>query len=96
MVIWEVTQACDLVCQHCRASAQPSHHKDQLTFVEGCRLIDQVKGFGSPAPLLVFTGGDPFKRDDIFDLVLRKKCRSYAGSFTFGDPSRHPRPTHGD
>ncbi|MFA5504103.1 MAG: TIGR04053 family radical SAM/SPASM domain-containing protein [Vulcanimicrobiota bacterium] len=73
MVIWEVTQACDLVCQHCRASAQPLHHKDQLTFEQGRDLIDQVKAFGAPAPLLVFTGGDPFKREDLFDLVAYAK-----------------------
>lgn len=73
MVIWEVTQACDLVCTHCRASAQPEHHPKQLSFEQGCRLIDDVRAFGDPAPLFVFTGGDPFKREDIFDLVAYAK-----------------------
>jgi hypothetical protein len=26
LVIWEMTQACDLKCMHCRASAQPQRH----------------------------------------------------------------------
>jgi MoaA/NifB/PqqE/SkfB family radical SAM enzyme len=26
IAIWEVTQACDLACAHCRASAQPDRH----------------------------------------------------------------------
>ncbi len=26
LVIWEVTQACDLACVHCRASAEPFRH----------------------------------------------------------------------
>ena len=26
LVIWEMTQACDLRCVHCRASAQPQRH----------------------------------------------------------------------
>jgi len=31
LVIWEVTQACDLACVHCRASAMPARHQDELT-----------------------------------------------------------------
>lgn len=69
MVIWEVTQACDLVCKHCRASAQPESHPAMLTFEQGCKLIDDVRQFSERPPILVFTGGDPFKRDDLFDLV---------------------------
>ena len=69
MVIWETTQACDLACRHCRAHAQPEAHPEQLTFKDGCRLIDQIIDFGKPNPLVIFTGGDPFKRADIFDLT---------------------------
>ena len=69
MVIWETTQACDLACKHCRAESQPNHHPDMLTFEDGKRLIDQVLDFGKPHPLFVLTGGDPFKREDIFDLT---------------------------
>jgi AdoMet-dependent heme synthase len=69
MVIWETTQACDLACRHCRAEAQPGHNPHALTFAEGCSLIDQIADFGKPSPLVIFTGGDPFKRDDIFDLT---------------------------
>ena len=69
LVIWEVTQACDLACVHCRASAAPSRHPNELTTVEGFRLLEQVREFGSP--LMVFTGGDPLKRPDLFDLMSR-------------------------
>jgi MoaA/NifB/PqqE/SkfB family radical SAM enzyme len=31
LAIWEVTQACDLACKHCRAAAQPMTHPDELT-----------------------------------------------------------------
>ncbi|MCU0228320.1 MAG: TIGR04053 family radical SAM/SPASM domain-containing protein [Bryobacterales bacterium] len=67
LVIWEVTQACDLACRHCRATAQPSRHPAELTTEEGFRLLDQVKGFGHP--LMVFTGGDPLKRPDLLPLL---------------------------
>lgn len=67
LVIWEVTQACDLACRHCRASAQPERHPAELSREEGIELIRQIRGFGDP--LLVFTGGDPLKRPDLFDLL---------------------------
>ncbi len=73
LVIWEVTQACDLACVHCRASAMPGRSSEELTTEEGYRLLDQVKAFGEAkgfgSPLFVFTGGDPLKRPDLFDLI---------------------------
>ena len=69
LVIWEVTRACALACVHCRADAIPCRDPRELTTVEGRRLIDQVRAFGSPPPLLVFTGGDPMRRPDLAELV---------------------------
>lgn len=69
LVIWETTQACDLACRHCRAEARPEHDPLSLSFEEGCGLIDQIESFGLPRPLFILTGGDPFKRADLFDLV---------------------------
>lgn len=69
MVIWEVTQACDLTCLHCRADAQPSLHPRSLTTEEGKRLVEQIASFGRRPPLLVLTGGDPFKRPDLYELI---------------------------
>ncbi|NPV06784.1 MAG: TIGR04053 family radical SAM/SPASM domain-containing protein [Anaerolineae bacterium] len=68
LVIWEATQACDLACRHCRASSQPHRHPEELTSDEARHLIDQVEAFGHPRPLFIITGGDPFKREDLFDL----------------------------
>lgn len=67
IVIWEVTQACDLACLHCRASAQPHRNPLELNTHDGFKLIDQICEFGSP--LLVLTGGDPIKRPDIYDII---------------------------
>ena len=39
LVIWEVTQACDLACAHCRACAQPDRSPAELTTEEGFRLL---------------------------------------------------------
>jgi radical SAM protein len=67
IAIWEVTQACDLACVHCRASAQPDRHPMELSTDEGKRLIDQITGL--KVPVFVITGGDPIKRPDLFELI---------------------------
>lgn len=67
IVIWEVTRACQLKCLHCRAEAQDKPDPRQLDHEEGKRLIDQIREMGNP--LLVFTGGDPLMREDLFDLA---------------------------
>lgn len=67
IVIWEITQACDLACQHCRAEAINWRHPQELTTQEGFDLIDEVHSMGTP--LMVLSGGDPAKREDIFELI---------------------------
>jgi radical SAM protein len=67
LAIWEVTQSCDLACKHCRAAAQPIAHPDELTNAEGKALIDQIAEMH--VPIFVFTGGDPLKRKDVFELI---------------------------
>jgi radical SAM protein len=67
IAIWEVTQACDLACVHCRASAQPNRHPMELSTQEGKHLIDQIAAL--KVPVFVLTGGDPIKRPDLFELI---------------------------
>ena len=67
IVIWEVTQACDLACQHCRASSQPLRSPRELTTGEGKGLIGEIAAM--QVPVFVITGGDPLRRPDIFHLV---------------------------
>lgn len=67
IVIWEITQACDLACRHCRAEAINWRHPKELTTQEGFDLIDEVHSMGTP--LMVLSGGDPVKREDIFELI---------------------------
>lgn len=67
VVIWEMTQACDLACLHCRASAQPSRDPRELSTNEAKRLMDTIRTMGPP--LFVLTGGDPLKRPDTIPLV---------------------------
>lgn len=69
LVIWEVTRACALACVHCRADAIARRDPGELTTAEGRGLIDQIRSFGEPPPILVLTGGDPMWRKDLADLV---------------------------
>ena len=69
IVIWEVTRACQLVCTHCRADAIRSRSPFELTTNEGRQLLDDLASFGAPRPLVVLTGGDPFERPDLPELV---------------------------
>ncbi len=77
LAFWEVTRACDLVCIHCRAEAQPERDTGELTTREGIELIDSILGFGDPLPILVLTGGDPLKRDDLYDLIRHAKGKGF-------------------
>jgi len=71
LAIWEVTQACDLACVHCRASAQPQNHPMELNTAEGKRLIDEIAALR--VPVFVLTGGDPIKRPDLFELIAHAR-----------------------
>lgn len=88
IVIWEVTRACALKCLHCRAEAQYKPDPRQLTFEEGKKLIDQI--YEMDNPLLVFTGGDPLMRDDLYDLAEYAVKKGLRISMT---PSATPRVT---
>jgi radical SAM protein len=85
IVIWEMTQACDLACVHCRACAKPLRHPLELTTAEAQQLIDQVAGLH--VPVFVLSGGDPLKRPDLFSLVEYATMRGVRTSLT---PSATP------
>jgi MoaA/NifB/PqqE/SkfB family radical SAM enzyme len=63
-----MTQACDLVCHHCRACAQPQRHPDELDSGQSKRRIEQLAEFPSRT-MLVLTDGDPMKRAGLVELV---------------------------
>jgi len=85
IAIWEVTQACDLACVHCRAAAQPERHPLELSTEEGKGLIDQIAAL--QVPVFVLTGGDPIKRPDLFELIAHACSKGVRVSLT---PSATP------
>jgi radical SAM protein with 4Fe4S-binding SPASM domain len=69
--VWEVTSACNLSCIHCHASSgKPA--PDELNTEEGLRLMREIASV-KEFRMLVFTGGEPLVRRDVFDLLAYGK-----------------------
>lgn len=82
IVIWEVTRACQLACLHCRADAITRRNPLELSLAEGKRLLEDIASFPMPHPLVVLTGGDPFERPDLTDLVRHGSALGLAMSLS--------------
>lgn len=85
VAIWETTRACDLSCVHCRAAAQSRRSQFELTTEQGFTLINQIADL--KPKVFVITGGDPLKRDDVYDMIRYAKSAGLEPSVT---PSATP------
>ena len=74
LLFWETTAGCNLECVHCRRlDVSRELMQNDLTTQQGRTLIDQVASVGRP--VLVFSGGEPLMRPDIFDLATYAKSK---------------------
>lgn len=67
IVVWEVTKACSLACQHCPIGADASRSPLELSTYEGYKTIDQIASV-EPSRFVI-SGGDPLERDDLYQFV---------------------------
>ena len=67
IVVWNMTKQCNLKCIHCYATATPHPGKDELSAKEGKILLDDIASYG--CPVVLFSGGEPFLRKDLFKLI---------------------------
>ncbi|MFC1823739.1 12,18-didecarboxysiroheme deacetylase, partial [Thermodesulfobacteriota bacterium] len=67
VVVWNVTQACNLRCVHCYAHADESGHDKELTTEQAMVMIDDLADFG--VPVILFSGGEPLLRKDLLKLA---------------------------
>lgn len=84
-IAWEVTRACAYACVHCRADAQHQRDPNELDAAEAFNLIDRIAAFGEglpSGPILIFTGGDPMMRRDLFDLIAYATSKGLRCSLT--------------
>ena len=66
IVVWNSTKACNLRCIHCYYTANALPDPDELTTGEAKGMIDDLATFG--VPVFLFSGGEPFLRDDLYEL----------------------------
>lgn len=88
-IYWELTRACGLACQHCRAEAQHARLPDELDTAQAFAVLDAFRDL-RPAPVVVLTGGDPLERPDFWEIFDHAKS---AGLHVDVAPSATPKLT---
>jgi len=68
IVVWNCTRRCNLHCVHCYANSNDSTHVGELSTQEAKSFIQDLSDFR--IPVLLFSGGEPLLRDDIFELAI--------------------------
>lgn len=66
LIAWEITRRCNLLCSHCRASAEDACYRGELSTDEAFRLIDEILNIGKP--IIILTGGEPLMRADVYEI----------------------------
>ena len=64
---WELTEACNLRCVHCRSSSEIDASEGKFTLEKSKAFIDDIASFASP--VVVLSGGEPLIRKDIFEIA---------------------------
>jgi len=68
VVFWNLTDRCNLSCTHCYSMSGPRRTTEgELTTAEALGLIDDLAEMH--IPLILFTGGEPLIREDIWELA---------------------------
>ena len=69
VVVWNCTRRCNLRCVHCYAHSADQHYSGEMTTEQGVALLEDLAEFG--APVILFSGGEPLLRPDLFELAAR-------------------------
>ena len=78
IVVWNCTPACNLSCSHCYAAY--AGEQKVLSTEQALAVIDDLAAFG--APVLLFSGGEPFARPDIRTLAAYAKEKGLRVTFS--------------
>jgi heme b synthase len=80
LIAWEITRSCNLACRHCRAEAHEAPYPGELTTKQARALIDAFPEVGSP--IIIFTGGEPMLRPDVYELVAYTRAKGLTCAFS--------------
>ncbi|MEI7856551.1 MAG: radical SAM protein [Methanomicrobiales archaeon] len=74
VIFWNLTDRCNLSCTHCYNQSGPGRTTEgELTTAEAIQVIDDLAGMG--VPLILFSGGEPLMRKDIWELAQHARSR---------------------
>jgi len=73
IVVWSTTRTCNLKCVHCYTDSDNVKYSGELSTDEGLSMIDDLASFNIPS--LLFSGGEPLMRKDLFTLIERASTR---------------------
>jgi len=72
LLFWETTTRCNLSCAHCRRLETNDSAGNDISTAQARTMIEQLAGLGKKQgfmPILVFSGGEPLCRKDLFELI---------------------------
>jgi radical SAM protein with 4Fe4S-binding SPASM domain len=67
VVVWNCTRTCNLKCRHCYAKAVHNTTPGELSTEEAKSFMVSLSSY--KVPVLLFSGGEPLIRKDIFELM---------------------------
>lgn len=67
IVVWNCTRRCNLNCVHCYSDSENKDYPNELSTDEAKVMIKDLADFG--VPVFLFSGGEPFLRTDLFELI---------------------------
>ena len=67
IVVWNVTKKCNLNCIHCYSESNKKIDCNELSTKEGKKVLVDLAKYG--VPVILFSGGEPLYRNDIFELM---------------------------
>jgi Fe-coproporphyrin III synthase len=73
VVVWTSTHRCNLHCAHCYSNSFDHAYDGELKTEEMLDIVDGLADFG--CPVLLISGGEPMKREGVFDVAQRASDR---------------------
>ena len=77
VVVWNLTRRCNLFCAHCYSDSHNKDYAGELATEDALGVIDDLARFG--VPVILFSGGEPLLRPDLFQLIRHAQARGIRG-----------------